>query len=267
MSLALHSLILAAFLTAISSAPQPDRTAASTTRPSVAATGREALTLSVGRSGFTLVSSAAHCARRGEAGQNITELQDGHGDVVARFTRTGGAGDALRLIGSTSGAAAAVPPIASEPASQAGTVAGSVIVWRGLDGSETRIDLAPDQPVDLIGEAAAPNANAPQASPAPAEGIVQPLEFALMPVRPNPFAGSAIVRFAVPKPGRISVTVFDLAGRRVATLLDEVRPAGIFELPYRPRQRAAGVYHVRLSYAATDGSIRRQATRAVVMLP
>ena len=44
---------------------------------------------------------------------------------------------------------------------------------------------------------------------------------------PNPFSGRTTIRYALAQPGAVTLEVFDLVGRRVATLLDDtVQPAG-----------------------------------------
>jgi hypothetical protein len=63
---------------------------------------------------------------------------------------------------------------------------------------------------------------------------------------PNPFAGSTTIRFAVPAAGTVRLAVFDLAGRRVASLLDETRPAGEHAVTWQAAGVPSGVYFVRL---------------------
>ncbi len=68
---------------------------------------------------------------------------------------------------------------------------------------------------------------------------------------PNPFNPSTTIRFAVPKNDRVSVRIYDVAGRLVKELLDEHRAAGEHSLLWRGRDNAdrvvaAGVYFVRL---------------------
>jgi hypothetical protein len=49
----------------------------------------------------------------------------------------------------------------------------------------------------------------------------------LLPNRPNPFNPSTEIIFSLAQPGAVTLTIHDLAGRRVATLLAAVqRPAG-----------------------------------------
>jgi enediyne biosynthesis protein E4 len=68
---------------------------------------------------------------------------------------------------------------------------------------------------------------------------------------PNPFNPSTNIRFAVPKSDRVSVRIYDVAGRLVKVLVDEQRAAGEHSVVWRGRDRndrtvAAGVYFVRL---------------------
>jgi hypothetical protein len=73
----------------------------------------------------------------------------------------------------------------------------------------------------------------------------------LLPSFPNPVASWAIIRFETARAGRVSVSLYDVAGRRVRTLVAEEREAGLYELAWRGdgddgRTLAAGVYSLRL---------------------
>jgi len=48
-----------------------------------------------------------------------------------------------------------------------------------------------------------------------AQPVVKPRELALLPIQPNPTTGSVAIRFLLPRPGKFSVEVYDLAGRLV----------------------------------------------------
>ncbi len=68
---------------------------------------------------------------------------------------------------------------------------------------------------------------------------------------PNPFNPATRISFTLPRPGRVTLAVHDLLGRRVATLLDDVRPAGDHALTWRGtddggRTVASGTYVMRL---------------------
>jgi hypothetical protein len=74
---------------------------------------------------------------------------------------------------------------------------------------------------------------------------------ALLPNVPNPFNPSTELRFRLDAPGRVQLSVHDVAGRKVATVLDEVRPAGEHAVRWTARDRrgrplASGLYLVRM---------------------
>jgi len=82
-----------------------------------------------------------------------------------------------------------------------------------------------------------------------------PLAFALEPGRPNPFREQTTFRYALPEAAHARLDVFDLQGRRVATLVDGMRAPGTYSAVFRPAAIAGegrgapapGVYFVRFS--------------------
>ncbi len=65
-------------------------------------------------------------------------------------------------------------------------------------------------------------------------------------VSPNPVRAGSRVSFELPEAAHVRLTLHDVAGRRVATLVDEVRPAGAHVESLPLRGLAAGVYFARL---------------------
>ena len=68
---------------------------------------------------------------------------------------------------------------------------------------------------------------------------------------PNPFRGRTALKFDLPVAGQASLMVYDVAGRRMATLANGVLPAGRHELSWNGRSddgsiAPAGVYFCRL---------------------
>ena len=63
---------------------------------------------------------------------------------------------------------------------------------------------------------------------------------------PNPFHGSTLIRYRVQQPGRVRLTLYDLQGRALATLVDGERAAGEYSVSLAGTGLAAGVYHYRL---------------------
>ena len=70
---------------------------------------------------------------------------------------------------------------------------------------------------------------------------------------PHPLHGNAVFRFALAREGPASLALFDVAGRRVATLFEGVAGAGLREIPWSADRAgvrlANGVYVLRLESA------------------
>ncbi len=70
-------------------------------------------------------------------------------------------------------------------------------------------------------------------------------------IYPNPFNPVTRVSFSLKKKGRISMRVYDVSGRLVRVLVDEVREAGSYEVVWdgandRGRKTASGIYFCRM---------------------
>ena len=70
--------------------------------------------------------------------------------------------------------------------------------------------------------------------------------FALAQNYPNPFNPSTTISYTLAQPGHVSLTVWSIAGSRVATLVDAAQPAGKHEARFAPAAMASGVYFYRL---------------------
>jgi hypothetical protein len=87
------------------------------------------------------------------------------------------------------------------------------------------------------------------------ETLAPPLNLALTRCYPNPFGAATTVHYTVPRAGKIDLAIYDIAGRRVVTLVSGVMPAGRYEATWRGRDDrgsrvANGMYFSRL----TDGT-------------
>ncbi|GEM_PF-6833951 len=69
---------------------------------------------------------------------------------------------------------------------------------------------------------------------------------------PNPFNPSTVIPYSVPKAGHVSLKVFNLLGREVATLVNEVLPAGSYKAPFFAGNLQSGMYIYRLE---TNGKV------------
>jgi hypothetical protein len=79
----------------------------------------------------------------------------------------------------------------------------------------------------------------------PSEQVV-PVSYALEQNYPNPFNPSTVIQYALPEPGHVLLTVYDVAGREVATLVEEDQAAGVHRVSFDAGRFASGVYLYRL---------------------
>jgi len=59
---------------------------------------------------------------------------------------------------------------------------------------------------------------------------------------PNPFNPSTTIRYEVGLFGRVTLKVYDVLGREVATLVNDVQPAGVYEVKFDASRLPSGAY-------------------------
>jgi len=77
---------------------------------------------------------------------------------------------------------------------------------------------------------------------------------------PNPFTAATSFRFALPTQGKVNLAVYDVHGRLVIQLVDGIRGAGIYEVPWAASGLASGTYFARFS------TERFETTRRVLLV-
>ena len=92
-------------------------------------------------------------------------------------------------------------------------------------------------------------------------------EFTLSQNYPNPVNPSTEIRYSIPVGtyGHTSLRVFDVLGREVATLVNEVKEQGTHSVQWDASSLSSGVYLYRLEMRSSEGSIRTLTNRMVVM--
>jgi hypothetical protein len=89
----------------------------------------------------------------------------------------------------------------------------------------------------------------------------KPMSFGLFQNYPNPARDGTVIKFALPERTEVELAVYDLSGRRVATMVKESRGAGVHEERYTltddgGKPLPAGVYLYRLT-AGSDVAARK----------
>jgi hypothetical protein len=73
---------------------------------------------------------------------------------------------------------------------------------------------------------------------------------------PNPFNPSTMISFDVPKTSHVKLTVFDMIGRELETIVNEVKSAGSYNVTWNANRYSSGVYFCRLETDSYTGVIK-----------
>ena len=73
-----------------------------------------------------------------------------------------------------------------------------------------------------------------------------PKDYNLSQNYPNPFNPVTNINFALPFDGKVTITIYDITGREVKTLVNDFQPAGYHTLQFDASSFASGVYFYRI---------------------
>jgi Secretion system C-terminal sorting domain/FG-GAP-like repeat len=76
--------------------------------------------------------------------------------------------------------------------------------------------------------------------------ISKPFTYALQQNYPNPFNPSTKIKYSIAKEGKANLKVYDILGREVATLVNEYKQAGKYEVEFNAANLPSGVYFYKL---------------------
>jgi hypothetical protein len=76
-----------------------------------------------------------------------------------------------------------------------------------------------------------------------------PNEIALAQNYPNPFNPSTKIGYYIPTNAKVRIDVYDMLGRKVAELVNEVKSAGSYEVNFEAGNLSSGVYIYQLIYS------------------
>ena len=98
-----------------------------------------------------------------------------------------------------------------------------------------------------------------------------PVSLALEQNYPNPFNSNTVIRYMLAADGFASLVVYDLVGRRVATVASGHERAGLHTVGWdglnqQGQPVASGVYLYELTTATSDGAMQRSEARKLVLL-
>jgi len=88
------------------------------------------------------------------------------------------------------------------------------------------------------------------------KAVELPTEFALQQNYPNPFNPTTVIRYQLPLKAYVSLKIYDLLGRQVATLVDGLEDAGFRSVSWNANAVSSGMYFYRLN-AGTFSQTRK----------
>ena len=77
-------------------------------------------------------------------------------------------------------------------------------------------------------------------------GDFTPTEFNLNPAYPNPFNPITHIEYSVPYKTKISITIYDLVGREISNLVNEVQEPGYYDIKWDASLISSGMYFIRM---------------------
>lgn len=76
--------------------------------------------------------------------------------------------------------------------------------------------------------------------------LVFPKDFVLFQNYPNPFNPVTSIKYLIPQSSSVLLKVYDILGNEVATLVNEFKPVGTYEVEFNAKQLSSGVYFYKL---------------------
>ena len=76
--------------------------------------------------------------------------------------------------------------------------------------------------------------------------VSTPIDYSLSQNYPNPFNPSTTISYSIPADGYVTLKVYDVLGNEVASLVDEQKQSGIFDVYFNASALSSGVYYYTL---------------------
>ncbi|MGD0339168.1 MAG: T9SS type A sorting domain-containing protein [Bacteroidota bacterium] len=83
-----------------------------------------------------------------------------------------------------------------------------------------------------------------------------PSKFELSQNYPNPFNPTTMISYSLSKKGMTRLSVFDVLGREVAVLVDEVQNPGSYNVTFLANNLSSGIYFYKLTSSGTTLSMK-----------
>jgi len=93
-----------------------------------------------------------------------------------------------------------------------------------------------------------------------------PKEFVLNQNYPNPFNPSTTISYDIPKAAFVNVTIYDVLGRVVTTLVDGIQSPNHYRIQWNASNVSTGMYFLRIQARSADGSGTFSAVKKLMLM-
>ena len=73
-----------------------------------------------------------------------------------------------------------------------------------------------------------------------------PVDYSLSQNYPNPFNPVTTLEYSIPKSGLVTLDVYDVLGKKIATLVNESQDAGNYQIEFKGNYLPSGTYFYRI---------------------
>ncbi len=77
-------------------------------------------------------------------------------------------------------------------------------------------------------------------------GELVPVKYELQQNYPNPFNPATTIKYSIAKLSNVTLKVYDMLGSEIATLVNEEKPAGVYEINFNASNLASGIYFYKM---------------------
>jgi hypothetical protein len=89
-----------------------------------------------------------------------------------------------------------------------------------------------------------------------AQDVSKPTAFTLLRNYPNPFNPSTTIEYSLQHPKDVNLAIYDVNGRKVETLVNGRKAAGIHKVAWNAMRQSAGVYWAKLEVDGQSSSLK-----------
>jgi hypothetical protein len=92
-----------------------------------------------------------------------------------------------------------------------------------------------------------------------------PITYALLGNYPNPFNPSTVINYQLPAASWVTLKVYDILGREVATLVDGMKETGNYSVTFDGSRLSSGIYFTRMIVQPQEGKLIIQVKKMLLM--